>query len=221
MIRGLIFDFDGLILETEGPIYQSWLELFQEFDADLPIEVWSTVIGRSSKEHFDPFGLLEEAINQKIDRQTLAPRRSAREIELVHTQSILPGIVEALNTARAKELKLGIASSSNRHWVTGHLERLGLARYFEIVHTSDDVERTKPDPELYNLALRSLGLKPQEAIVFEDSPNGVTAAKSAGIFVVAVPNPLTRQLSLDHADLRLDSLADLSLDEIIALAEQS
>ncbi len=221
MIRGLIFDFDGLILETESPVYQSWVELFQEFGAELPFEVWATIIGTSNTEHFDPFGLLEKNINRKLDRATLASRRTAREIELANAQPILPGVVEALNQAREMGLKLGIASSSDRKWVMGHLIRLGLADYFEVVHTSDDVKRTKPDPALFLLTLNSLNLQPEEVIVFEDSPNGVTAAKTAGTYVVAVPNQLTRQLSLDHADLILDSLGDLSLGEIIAMVNHS
>jgi len=221
MIRGLIFDFDGLILETEGPVYQSWVELYREFDAELPLEFWSTIIGTSNTEHFDPFSLLEQKTNRTLDRETLAPRRTAREIELAHAQPVLPGVIAVLSRARELGLKLGIASSSDRKWVMGHLTRLGLAHYFDVVHTSEDVECTKPDPALYTLALDSLGLKPEEAVVFEDSPNGVAAAKSAGIFVVAVPNPLTRQLSLDHADLRLDTLADISLDEIISMTNHS
>jgi HAD superfamily hydrolase (TIGR01509 family) len=221
MIRGLIFDFDGLILETEGPVYQSWVELYREFGAELPFEVWATIIGTSNTEHFDPFGLLEQKIHRKLERETLAPRRYAREIQLTNAQPILPGVVEVLDKAREMKLKLGIASSSSRNWVMGHLTRLDLAHYFDVVHTSEDVERTKPDPSLYIMALNSLGLKPGDAIVFEDSPNGVTAAKNAGIYVVAVPNPLTRQLSLDHADLVLDTLADISLGEIIALADGS
>jgi HAD superfamily hydrolase (TIGR01509 family) len=221
MIRGLIFDFDGLILETEGPVYQSWVELFQEFDTELPFEIWATIIGKSSNEHFDPFGLLEQTLNRKLDREILAPRRTAREIELVHAQPILPGVIATLERAGELGLKLGIASSSDRKWVMGHLTRLGLAHCFDVVHTSDDVERTKPDPELYILALDSLGLKADEAIVFEDSPNGVTAARSAGIFVVVVPNPLTRRLPIDHANLRLETLADLSLEEIISMTNHS
>jgi HAD superfamily hydrolase (TIGR01509 family) len=221
MIRGLIFDFDGLILDTEGPIYQSWVELFQELGVELPFDVWAGIIGTSSLEHFDPFSLLENKIGRKLDRETLAQRRHAREIQLAHAQPILPGIVEALYKAKEMGLKLGIASSSSQTWVMGHLTRLDLAHFFEVVHTSEHVERTKPDPALYILTLSSLGLKPEEAIVFEDSPNGVTAAISAGIFVVAVPNPLTRQLTLDHADLLLDSLTDLSLGEIITMANHS
>ena len=216
MIRGLIFDFDGLILDTEGPVYQSWVELFQDHGAELQFDVWASIIGTSNIEHFDPFKLLEETIGQSLDRESLASLRYERELELCHAQPILPGVLDTIKRAKGMALNLGIASSSSRDWVVGHLSRLGLAHNFDVVHTSDDVERTKPDPSLYLLTLTSLGLQPGEAIVFEDSPNGVTAAKSAGIFVVAVPNDLTRRLSLAHADLELRSLADLSLDEIIA-----
>lgn len=220
MIRGLIFDFDGLILETEGPVYQSWAEFYREFGAELPMEIWAGVIGTSNLEHLDVFSLLENTIGRKLDRAVLAPRRAAREMEICLAQPVLPGVVEKIHKAQALGLHLGIASSSNREWVVGHLTRLDLVDYFEVIHTSEDVERTKPDPALYRLALSSLALKPSEAIVFEDSPNGVTAAKANGIFTVAVPNGMTRQLNLSHADLILDSLAELSLAEIIKRAEQ-
>ena len=219
MIRGLIFDFDGLILETEEPIYQSWVELYQAYGVDLPMEFWGTIIGTSSHEHLDIFGLLEEKVGRKLDRDRLTPERAAREMEIVLQEPLLPGVVDLIKSAQNRDLKLGIASSSNRDWVVGHLTRLNLSDYFEFVHTSEDVERTKPDPALYLLALKTLGLEAQEAIVFEDSPNGVTAAKSAGIYTVAVPNVMTRQLNLDHADLKLDTLTELPLDEIILKAE--
>lgn len=219
MIRGLIFDFDGLILETEGPIYQSWVELYQAHGVDLPMEFWGTIIGTSSHEHLDIFGLLEEKVGRKLDRERLIPERASREMEIVLQEPLLPGVIDLIKSAQNRDLKLGIASSSNRDWVVGHLTRLDLTDYFEVVHTSEDVERTKPDPALYLLALKTLGLEAQEAIVFEDSPNGVTAAKAAGIYTVAVPNVMTRQLNLDHADLKLDTLTELPLDEIILKAE--
>ena len=218
MIRGLIFDFDGLILETEGPVYQSWVELYQAYGQELPFETWATIIGTASQEHFNPLDMLEEKIGKKLNRASLAARRVARELELVHAQTVLPGVEEKITSAKALGLKLGIASSSDRDWVAGHLNRLGLIHHFDVIHTADDVERTKPDPALYHLTLRSLGLRPQEAIVFEDSPNGVKAARSAGIFTIAVPNPLTRQLALDHANLILDSLVDFPLEQLLAQA---
>ena len=218
MIRGLIFDFDGLILDTEGPVYQSWVELYQEFEVELPFDLWASIIGTSDYEHFDPYVMLEKKTGRPLDRAVLRERRFAREMEMTNQQPILPGVEEKLAQAKEMGLRLGVASSSSRQWVTGHLIRLGLMRFFEAIHTSEDVERTKPDPALFLLTLKSLELQPEDAIVFEDSPNGITAAKMAGIFTVAVPNPLTRALPLDHADLHLDSLADLSLEGILQKA---
>jgi HAD superfamily hydrolase (TIGR01509 family) len=217
MIRGLIFDFDGLILDTEVPVYQSWVELFRQHETDLTFDEWSSVIGTSDLEHFNPYQLLEEKTGKVIHQERLESERFAREMALCIEQPILPGVLTIIHAAKDRELKLAIASSSDRDWVVGHLDRLCLSQFFEIVHTSDDVERTKPDPALFNLSLASLNLKPQEAIVFEDSPNGVAAAKAAGIFVVAVPNELTRQLSLDHADIIINSLEEMTLDDIIAI----
>lgn len=219
MIRGIIFDFDGLIVDTEWPVYQSWVAIYDSFNAELPLAQWTSIIGTSEHEHFDPFDTLEQQVGQVLDRQALRQKRYDHEMEIVFAQPILPGVEETLKAAKAHPLKLGIASSSNRDWVVGNLARLGLLEYFEIVHTSDDVERTKPDPALYRLALESLGLSPTEAIVFEDSPNGVSAAKEAGIYTVAVPNPLTARLNLDHADMVVESLAELTLLDLIQVVE--
>ena len=219
MIRGIIFDFDGLIVDTEWPIYQSWVEIFDLCGTELPLEQWTSIIGTSTHEHFDPFDMIELQVGQTLDRQSLQRKRKDRELELVAAQPILPGVKEILMNAKTLNLKLGIASSSNRDWVAGNLARLGLLEYFDVIHTSDDVERTKPDPSLYLLALQSLSLSPFEAIVLEDSPNGVIAAKDAGIFTIAVPNPLTASLNLDRADMVLESLAEMSLVDLIQVVE--
>lgn len=216
MIRGLIFDFDGLILDTEGPVYQSWRELYARFGQALSLSEWGEVIGRSANEHFDPLERLEARLGRALEREALTAWRLQRELALVEKQPLLPGVEARLREARQLGLKLAVASSSPRTWVEGHLRRLGLRAFFDVVHTSDDVERTKPDPQLFLLALESLGLRPSEAIVFEDSPHGVTAARAAGVFCVAVPNSLTRQLPLDHADLRLESLAEITIAALLA-----
>jgi HAD superfamily hydrolase (TIGR01509 family) len=138
---------------------------------------------------------------------------------MVANQPILPGVEDILSSAKTHNIKLGVASSSNLEWVAGNLTRLGLLKYFDVIHTSDDVVNTKPDPALYLLTLKSLDLSPREAIVLEDSPNGVSAAKDAGIFTIAVPNLLTTNLNLDHADLILTSLAETSLGDLIRVVE--
>lgn len=214
MIRGIIFDFDGLILDTESTVYQSWRELYQQYGQELLFEDWGQIIGRSSNEHFDPLARLEALLGQALDR-AVGEQRLQRELELVVLQPILPGVLDYLKAAHRLGLKLAVASSSDMEWVGWHLDRLNLIHYFDVVHTSDDVTHTKPHPELFQLALASLELTPSEAIVLEDSANGITAARQAGIFCVAVPNALTRQLPLDHADLRLNSLAEISLVHLL------
>ncbi len=214
MIRALVFDFDGLILETESPIYQSWQELYQAYGHDLSLDIWGDVIGRSEI-HWDPLSDLEQLVGKQLDRTRLEEARRQREMEMIMAQPVMPGVTNYLAKARQLGLPLAIASSSPYAWVHGHLVRLGLRHYFSCVRTSDDVQHAKPDPELYISAVECLGVKPGEALAFEDSPHGITAAKSAGLFCVAVPNDLTRRLSVDHADLTLNSLLDLSLQELI------
>ena len=219
MIRGIIFDFDGLIVDTEWSVYQSWVEIFERYGKTLPFDQWTNMIGTSSLEHFNPFDVLERQVGQTLDRQKLHQKRRSRELEMVANQPILPGVEDILSSAKTHNIKLGVASSSNLEWVAGNLTRLGLLKYFDVIHTSDDVVNTKPDPALYLLTLKSLDLSPREAIVLEDSPNGVSAAKDAGIFTIAVPNLLTTNLNLDHADLILTSLAETSLGDLIRVVE--
>jgi HAD superfamily hydrolase (TIGR01509 family) len=219
-IRALIFDFDGLILETEGPIFQSWQELYQAYNRQLSWDIWATIIGTNEIEiGYDPLAELERQTGQSLDRAAVAEARRQREWDLVLTQPIQPGVMDYLRDARRLGLKLGLASSSSREWVIGHLERLGLRDYFACVRTGDDVPRTKPDPTVYLQVLACLGVSGAETVALEDSPNGALAAKRAGIFCVAVPNEMTRPLPNQHADLRLDSLAEVPLERLLARIE--
>ncbi len=215
MIRGLVFDFDGLILETEGPIYQSWQELYTKFGFELPFDLWQITIGLPEGAH-DPLEWLEEKLGYPLDRVTLLPMRRQREIELVNHQAVLPGVSEYLQQSRQLGLKVGLASSSTCEWVTGHLTRLGLIDYFDCLKAVDDVARAKPDPELYRDVITGLSIQPKEAIAFEDSPIGILAAKRAGLYCVAVPTEMTRCLDFSQADMRLDSLAQMPLALLLA-----
>ncbi len=215
-IKALIFDFDGLILETETPIFRSWQELYHSYGCEIPMDTWAKIIGAAEYE-FDPFDELERQLGRSIDRQAEAPGRRQRELALILSQPVLPGVRDYLQTAHRIGLPCAIASSSTRDWVEGHLKRLGLYEDFVLVKTSEDVAHTKPAPDLFLAALTGLQIEPQEAIVFEDSPNGILAAKRAGIFCVVVPNGLTSGLSLDLADLCLNSLADLPLEDLLKM----
>jgi len=216
MIRALIFDFDGLIIDTESPDYQSWQEVYREYGAELPLQLWADVIGSGPAASFEPYSYLEERVGRALDREVIRGRHKRREAELIAGERVLPGVETYIAEAQRLGLKLGVASSSPLDWVEGHLTRLGLVDHFEAIRSADDVPRTKPDPALYVTALDALGVRAEEAIALEDSPHGVTAANRAGIYCVAVPNALTGRLSLDHADRVLSSLADLPLEALLS-----
>ncbi len=216
MIRALIFDFDGLILETEGPSYTSWKEVYRSFGISLPFSTWSTIIG-TTQGPFDPLQKLQSQVTEQVDWQAVEAERQAKEQALIDAEGVLPGVLTYLEEAQRLGLKLGVASSSSNRWVLGHLHRLSLEACFDCIRTKDDVVHVKPYPDLYQAVLEGLGLMPREAIALEDSPNGIQSAKSAGIYCVAVPNPLTSRLSLAQADLQLGSLADMPLRELVEL----
>ena len=217
MIRAIVFDFDGLILDTELPEFQSWQEIYQAHGCTLPFAVWAMCIGTT--EAFDPYAYLEEQLGRAVDREAVQLQRRQLCDALIAAQTVLPGVHDYIADARRLGLQLGVASSSSRAWVSGHLTRLDLHQHFICIKCRDDVPRTKPDPALYQAALAALGVRPEEAVALEDSPNGILAAKRAGLFCVAVPNPLTRQLSLAQADLQVSSLADLPLTALLAAVQ--
>ncbi len=215
-IRAFLFDFDGLIVDTELPSRAGWEWLYREHGHELPRERWATLVGTIGAE-FDPMGHLEELVGAPLDRAALDERRFAQELSLIEAERLRPGIAEYLAAAKARGLKRAIVSSSSRQWVDRHLARLEEAVGWDAIVTADrDPSRAKPHPHLYLEALDRLGVAAGEAVAFEDSPNGVRAARAAGIFCVAVPNEVTRDLALDDADLVVPSLADLPPDELLA-----
>lgn len=220
MIKALIFDFDGLIVDTEMSSYQTWQEIYAEHDCQLPFSTWAICIG-GSPQLFDPCEYLELQIGRPVLREEIRLRRRQRHIRMVEAQPVLPGVEDYILSAKRLGLKIGVASSSRHEWVDTHLTRLGLVDYFDSIKCFDDVKRTKPDPELYLAVLDALGVHGQQAIALEDSPNGVIAAQQAGIFCVAVPNPVTSQLSLLHADLCLSSLTEVSLEQLLAKVRET
>jgi len=213
-IKGIIFDFDGVILDTEVPEYQSWQELYAEFDQYLTIEKWATYIG-AGVNAFDPFEYLEELLGKKLNEKELKTRRFDRSQELLEKQELIPNVLDFIEKARKLGLKLAVASSSDRPWVEGHLRKYGIFDRFDFVHTCEDVENVKPDPALFLTALKSLGINKAEAMIVEDSPNGILAAKRAGIFCVCIPNQITSQMDTSLADIQLGSLAELTLESLL------
>lgn len=216
-VKALIFDFDGLILDTETPDFQVWQTIYQEHGFELPHEEWGKIVGGFGLAHFDPAEHLTSLCDRELDAVSLRDRHRFESHALTLEQQIMPGVLNYIQDAKRLGLKLAIASSSGHSWVDTHAKRLGIFDHFDVVICADDVGpgRTKPNPDLYLLALNRLNVQNHEAIVLEDSPNGVQAANQAGIFVIAVPNPVTSLLKIHGANLICKSLADLSLPELL------
>lgn len=214
MIQAIVFDFDGLIFDTETHEYKALQEIFTEYEAELPLDVWGKCVGTRAGT-FNAYAYLEQCIGRTVDRDALAKLRREKYERLIGEEKIRDGVEDYLNAARKLGLKIGLASSSTRPWVVGHLEKLGILHYFECIHTAEDVEQVKPDPALYIKTLQCLGVKPEQAIAFEDSPNGALAAKRAGMYCVIVPNFVTETLPFHTIDIRLQSMAEIALEQLL------
>ncbi|PZA06090.1 MULTISPECIES: HAD family phosphatase [unclassified Meiothermus] len=217
-MRALIFDLDGTIFDSETAIFRAWQRVYAEQGAALALETWLPLLG-TNEVRFDPLAHIEDLVGHPIDRGAVLERARTLEREYVEATDVLPGVREWIAQAQAAGLGLAVASSSGRSWVEGHLRRLGLREFFSVLRTRDDVERTKPDPALFLRAAEGLGVEPAEALVIEDSLNGIRAAKAAGMRVVAVPNPLTRYSDLSGADLVIPSLAEVPLNALLERLE--
>jgi len=205
MLQAILFDFDGLILDTEYPIYEAWREDYLAHGHELPLEIYSACVG-SDFNRFDPKSHLESLVGSAIDWSDRDPWRERNALERVRQLAPLPGVVELIDAASAAGIACAVASSSPRSWVEGHLDRLGLLHRFGTIRCLEDVRAPKPEPDLFLAALSGVGVPAANAIVLEDSKNGLIAALSAGIGCVAVPNRVTAHLDFTGAKAVLPSL---------------
>jgi HAD superfamily hydrolase (TIGR01509 family) len=215
VLRALLFDFDGLVVDTETASFASWQALYRSYGHELTLDRWSAAVGTLGG--FDPVVHLRE-LGAEVDDAALE-RRLAHDLELCDVEDLRPGVLATIEEAERRGIAVAIVSSASRRWVDRHLARLERAHHFADIVTADgDLARAKPLPVLYLEALERLGIAAGEAIAFEDSPHGIAAAKAAGIACVAVPNGVTRSFAgLDEADVVVDSLADVPFEQLLEL----
>ena len=212
-VEALLFDFDGTLIDTESAEYHAWEQTFAEYGVELTVERWSSCIGTIGG--FEPLDELEQAVGT-IDRDKVDRARQRLQLQLLAREALRPGVARYLDDARRLGLKVGIASTSTDEWIVSQLTRIDHDHTFDCVVCANlDPERAKPRPIVYVEALTQLGVAPRDAIAFEDSPNGVAAAKAAGIFTVAVPNRITATLDFREADLVLASLEAMALEDLL------
>ncbi len=211
MIRALVFDFDGLILDTETPLIDAYAAVHASHGVPFDRAVFVRSVGRADYS-FDPW----HGFSPHAARDALELERRRIKDELLLRQPILPGVSALLEAARAANLHLGLASNSQHAWVEPHLVRLGLRAGFDFIACREDAASPKPEPDLYKLVLNRFGLRAREAIAFEDSATGLLAAHRANLWTVAVPNASTAHHDFTLADLRVTSLADVAVASLLA-----
>lgn len=213
-IKGLIFDFDGLILDTETAEVHIWEKVFQQFGLVFPLDRYLQYVGHATDNHFVQDFMHDMGLSNDQKESALSEyERLFFSSDFFNTPR--EGVREFIQSGKGRGFNLGIASNSYFEWVIGHLRNLKLDQFFDPICTRDDVSNSKPDPEIYNFVLKSWGFLPQEVFAFEDSPSGILAAKNAGIFCIAVPNPLTANMDISHADLEFSSFTEIDLHELI------
>jgi HAD superfamily hydrolase (TIGR01509 family) len=214
----ILFDFDGLVLDTETSEFLTVAESFADHGLELSREDWVAIIGTGDHPHWTE--MLEEALGRPLDdREAVLETRRARHHARISEEPLRPGVIELVAEATDAGLRVAIASSSPLAWVQGHLQRFDVDHLFPVKATLDDVgkERTKPHPDLFLLAAERLGVDPTRCVVLEDSEPGVTAANAAGCVTVGVPAGMTSHLPFAHADLVVASVADLTLERLAGL----
>jgi putative hydrolase of the HAD superfamily len=218
MIKSLIFDFDGLILDTETAEIRTWQNIYTEYGYPFPQDEFLRTVGGYGISNFDAALHLHDITRGSLDADVVRLRFRNESGAEIRRSPILPGVTDILAEAKRRHMQLAVASSSAHSWVDTHLTRLGLFQKFDKIICRDDVApgRTKPKPDLFLKALEQINVEANEAIVFEDSPNGVEAANAAGLAVVLAPNPTTSRLPFKGNYLKLNSLADWPLADMIS-----
>jgi len=212
MLGAIVFDFDGLIVDTEGPGFISWLEVYQRFGAELNLNDWSHATGYICG--FDPAVHLEKLLGRRLDWSQISPEREARNWALTLQARTLPGIEPLLQAARERGFRIGVASNSGNGWVEEGLKRLGLRTLVDAVVTREMVLNPKPAPDVYLKTAQVLGMEPNRTVALEDSEPGCRAAKQAGMKVVAIPNRFSDRQDFKVADLIVRSAEDLDLKRL-------
>lgn len=211
--RALIFDFDGLIFDTETAIYEAWRELYAAHGFPLTLETWAQCVG-SDFGHYDPMKDLESMLGRTLDWNPLAQRRREYVAEILKDRDPMPGVRERVLEAHEHGISCAVASSSTHEWVDGWLKKLGLFDFFENITCLEDTGKVKPDPSLFLHAAKKLSVDPQNAVVLEDSLNGLRAAHAAEMRCVVVPCAVTRHLVFPGAWKQLRSLEDATTLEL-------
>ncbi|MCR2821698.1 HAD family hydrolase [Lederbergia panacisoli] len=213
MIKAVIFDFDGTIIDTETPWFEIYRTVLKEdYDFDLTLEEFVKIVGTTNDTLFE---FIDESLGSPMDRNLFKEKTRTYYAKIKDDLPLREGFLDILQRIQDNGLKLAIASSSHREWIVGFLDKYGLTDYFPIIRSAEDVEEVKPNPALYIKTLEALGIEPDEAVAVEDSVNGSLAAIRAGINCLIIPNDVTKSLTFDKNAKLIQSYAEFDCDHYL------
>lgn len=215
-LKAVVFDFDGVILDTEDAEFQAWSSVFSDFGVTLEMEEWSKCVGNAPGSWSAPEHLasLVSGVDTGAAERTYLGRRDAMIVEM----DVRPGVRELIAELVAEGVPLAVASSSRHVWVDGLLRQVGLREEFPIIWTRDKAGRAKPWPDVYLKACEELGFSPARCVAIEDSPNGCLAAQEAGLKILGCPNEVTRWFfDASLCDRVVGSLGEVGVGDLRAL----
>ncbi len=213
-VRAVVFDFDGLLMDTESTSFLSWQYEWSQWG--LTLQAADFFVNHGGDVTEDRYALLAEAVGPGFDRAVSQQRRVAYREKLNEELDLADGLREWLEEAASLGLRLAVASSSPLDWLATHLERAGVLDAFEVLAGGDEVGQHKPAPDVYELALGRLTLSCAAAVAVEDTAHGVAAAHAAGMRCIAIPNPFVALECVRHADLVLSSASQLGLADALS-----
>lgn len=214
MLKALVFDFDGVIVDTETQwyyIYRDWLK--KAYHYDLRIQDYLVCVGSSSERLF---AFLKQKLGTDEDIRKFEKQAMSEFIERTRNLPAMEGVAELVTAAKEKGLRLAIATSATRKKPQVHLERLQLLEYFDAFSTAELSRHIKPAPDIFVKAAELLDCSCTECLAIEDSRNGLIAATRAGMPCLIVPNKITESSDFTGCYRKLSSLKELKLEELIA-----
>ncbi|HSD48695.1 MAG TPA: HAD-IA family hydrolase [Actinomycetota bacterium] len=212
-LRAVLFDFDGTLWDSETAVFGVFRELFEEHGQELTLRTWSAAIGTVGG--FDPYAELDRLHVDGLDLEGVRASTEERIREAARQVPLRPGVGAFLRQLDRAGVRRALVSSDRSEWLVTHLERLGWPDGWSAMVCADgDAARAKPNPHLYLAALEVLEIPASETFAIEDSPNGIRAAKAAGIRCVCVPNEATAGLDLSEADLVVPTFEGLTAHDV-------
>ena len=213
-MKAVIFDMDGVIIDSEPLHFEVEAKLLEELGGVFDLDYHNSLVGTNDRLMWS---LFKEKFNLKPDLDLIIEMKKERFLVEIDRIPLVKGFDKLISSLYQEGYLLGLASSNNRTSINKIINVFNLDKYLDFSISGDEVSRGKPDPEIFLRAAQLIGVAPEECLVIEDAKNGVEAAKTAGMKCIGYRNPNSGDQNLSQADLIIDEYDELNLEIIKSL----